>query len=127
MSLTLLLQVVNGYIAVSAIVGAYIFGQYIWTNRKIGFSELRPALCVFPVFVGVSIIYAPVFCLRTYSNATGTPYDPPMLLIIIGSILVEAGFLCKIKVFAPQDMQRVPYITALIASTVIVGASLLFV
>jgi len=121
---SLLLQIMNGYITVTAFVGALIFIRYIWQNKDQGYRHLRPALAILPVFVGVLIVYTPIFLIRTEANAHNVVYVPPVLSVVVGSLLVEAGFLCKIRVFTAWKWY---WISTLAIATVVVLASLLYV
>lgn len=120
----LLLQVINGYITVTALIGAMVFFKYIWENRGLGYKHIRPALAIFPVFVGVLIIYTPIFLIRTEANAHQVVYVPPVVSVVVGSLFIEAGFLCKIRVFTAW---RGYWIGAVLISTLVVVASLLWV
>lgn len=126
MDKSVILQAINGYLAVTAIFGAVIFWRYIYYNRRIGYKELRPAIALFAMFVGETVLRLPQFFARTIANA-GVHVDQPNITLMLGGAIVEVAFLCIVRVFSPEKWGYWSWLSTFIVSTATVAVSLLFV
>lgn len=122
----ILLQIINGYVAVTAVVGAFIFLRYLYKNRHLGYPSLRPAIAIFAVFIGASILWAATFHFRILVN-DGLKIQYPVWSVLTGSLIVEIAFLCKIRVFSPDHWGYKTWLGTLILSNIVVALSFLYI
>jgi uncharacterized membrane-anchored protein len=126
MDKSVVLQAINGYLAVTAIFGAVIFWRYIYYNRHIGYKELRPAIAILVMFLGEVVLRLPQFFARTIVNA-GVHIDQPSITLMLGGAVVEVAFLCIVRVFSPEKWGYWSWLTTFLTSSLVVAISLMFV
>jgi hypothetical protein len=122
----LMLQCVNGYIAVTSLIGAFIFMRYIVKNKELGYAELRPAMAFLALFVGGLTLWGSTFAFRV-AMGMGFLQTLPLTGILIGGIFIEIAFLCSIRVFSPNKWRFWPWLGTLILATIVVAGSLVLV
>jgi hypothetical protein len=125
MDRSIVLQIVNGYLAVTSVFGAMIFFRYLMIS-PLKYEVLRPAISIFFVFFGTVVLRAPQFIARTIANM-GYVVQQPNSTLIIGGIIVEGAFLCVIRVFSPEEWGQWSWIGTLLLSSLVVVASLVMV
>lgn len=120
------LQILNGFVAVTATMGSVVFMRYIYKNWALGYQVLRPAIAINAVFIGCSILYSAVFIHRVMLNA-GYPSPYPFDLVLVGGGIVEIAFLCKIRVFSPDHWGIWPLGLTILVASAVVALSFAFV
>lgn len=126
MNKSIVLQILNGYLAVTALCGAFIFLRYLVDQCHLGYKELRPAIAILCMWMGEIILRSPIWWQRTLANA-GFNSAEPVLELLIGGFVVEVAFLCMIRVFSPEAWRYWSWLGTLIISTVVVLASIIYV
>lgn len=119
-------QVINGYIALTSFCAMFIFLHYLYVKRHLGYVELRPAIALLVVWVADVILRGNRFLHLTFVNAD-LPIVVPWTGLIIGGTLLEIGFLCCIRVFAPEEWRYWSWLGTFLFSTAVVGASFVYV
>lgn len=122
MGKSMLLQILNGYVAVTAMVACLMFARYIYRNINLGYYELRAPIVLFVLCIGTVMFRGPVFVARTLINM-GYQVNEPVLAYILGGLLLEAAFLCAIRVFAPTEWGSRVVIGTFLLSTIAVFVS----
>lgn len=122
----ILMQIVNGYVAVTSFIGALVFLRYLYKNRHLGYPSLRPAIAIFAVFVGGTILWAYTFQYRILLN-DGVKVQYPVVGVLIASSIIEIAFLCMIRVFSPDHWGYKTWLGTLILSTIVVALSFVYV
>lgn len=110
----ILLEGVNGNFLCYSFVALLIFSHYIWANWKEGYSFLRPALALWAVFCGDTLLRANFWYARHQNNGGDLLYSPPDWITILGTGLASWGLLCMIAVFAPQKWRTCSWILTLV-------------
>jgi len=126
MDKSVVLQAINGCLAITSLVASFIFYRYILHNTHRGYYELRAAIALFFVFFGTVILRIPEFVARTIAN-TGTSIAQPNPALIFGGVIVEIASLCIIRVFSPEKWRFWSWLLTLLLSTITVGISMFFV
>lgn len=120
------LQVLNGYLFALGLCAMIIFAHYLYKNFEDGYQQLRPAIALTVMWLGLIILRGPLFFARTLVNA-GAPTKEPLLSLALGGTIMVVSLLCIIRVFSPLHWGNKSWIAALIASTLVVGFSLLYI
>lgn len=126
MDRSIVLQVINGYVAVTVAYCTFIFARYFVNNWRLGYFELRAAIAILTLCAFEVILRAPQFIARTLANM-GYVVGQPNVTLIIGGIGVEAAFLCFCRVFSPQKWGIWSWVVPFVLSTVVVAISLFLV
>lgn len=120
------LMAVNGYLSVLATCALFIFIRYIWIQRHEGYVFLRAAIALCVLWIGEMWLRIPTFYVRMMESS-GAPTDFPNTTFTIGGVLVAIAFLCCIRVFSPNKWGYWSWLGSLAFSSLVVGASLLYV
>ena len=123
MDRSIILQILNGLLAVTALGGFFIFGRYMVRERHLGYANLRPAIAILGLFGGEIVLRLPIFLTRIQIN-TGHSVEAPTFAIILGGAIVEVSFLCMIRVFAPEKWGYWSWLGTILLSLLVVLVSL---
>lgn len=123
MTHSLLLLVLNGYLATLAACALIIFVHYLYKNYHEGYVQMRPAIALTVLWIGDFVLRAPLFWVRAHIEA-GYLRHPPNLALILGGFISIVAFLCVIRVFSPMHWGNKSWVAALILSTAVVLGSL---
>lgn len=125
MTYLMALQILNGFLATTAICGAFVFLRYLWIAHNESYNELRPVIALLCVWIGVTVLRSPTFIQLTMANAN-LPTNEYISIVFIGGIIEEVAFLCCIRVFAPREWGHWSWIATLTIATMVTTASILF-
>jgi hypothetical protein len=124
--LSLLLQAINGYLSITAICATFIFARYIYINCEQGYKVLRPAIALMVLWFGDFILRGPIFIARILENS-GLTITFPLWALLLGSMIVELGMLCCIRVFSPETWKFWSWLGTLLVASFLVGCSFVLV
>lgn len=123
---SLALQILNGYLVSLGVCAMIIFGHYLYKHYHEGYTYLRPAIAMMVLWIGLVVMRGPLFHARTLVNG-GFPTKEPLWFLTVGGMIMVTALLCIIRVFSPAHWGNKSWIAALIASSTVVGISLLYV
>lgn len=124
---SMLLESVSGAFFIMALWGAYVFGRYILRNWHEGYMFLRPAIALECLWLGESWLRGFTWFYRHFINQPGTDIQPPVWVIIVGSVVITVAILCCIRIFDLHDSEGQEgnsWLWALITAVIFVTVSL---
>lgn len=124
MGKSILLQIINGYLSVTSVVGIYVFVRFLVRNRHLQWLEFISVTLFIGLFTSLLILRGPIFIYRILANM-GYVFPEPNWIYVISGVLGEIVFLAIIKVFGPSEWGHRAWIWTFIGATTLVALSLL--